>query len=177
MRKKDILGNFSNNPDMKFTHSIRKISENPAEYAALITFLPGCKDKIIVEEGRQIQWAGAGYKMLMYLPIDEKWCLSTYYTPDNELLFWYFDISRGNFIDEYGMPCTDDIFLDLAIQPNGKKITLDADELQDALDNGEVTEDDFSNAYAVHNKLVNSKWSDVDFLIQLSNKILLEVSV
>jgi len=177
MRKKDILGNFSNNPDMKFIHSIRKISENPAEYAALITFLPGCKNKIIEEEGKQIQWAGAGYKMLMYLPIDEKWCLSTYYTPDNELLFWYFDISRGNFIDEYGMPCTDDIFLDLAIQPNGKKITLDANELQDALDSGEVTEEDFSNAHVVHDQLIDSKWSDVDFLIQLSNKILLEVSV
>jgi len=110
MRKKDILCNFSENPDIVFAHSMRKLTGKTNEYSALITFLRGCKDKFVEHDGKQIQWAGTDYKLLMYLPVSEKWCLSAYYSPDNELNFWYFDISRKNFVDEHSMPCTDDVF-------------------------------------------------------------------
>ena len=174
MRKKDILCNFNENPDIVFTHSIRKITGKIDKYTALITFLPSCKDKFVEHEGRQIQWAGSDFKMLMYLPISEKWCLSAYYTPDGELTFWYFDISRKNFVDEHGMPCTDDVFLDLVITPNGQTITLDEDELQEGLDKGEISKQDFDDAYIVHDQIKNSKWSNVDFLTEVSDKLLLE---
>jgi len=174
VRKKNILGNFTENPDMLFTYSIRKTLGKANEYSALINFLPGCKNKFVEAVGQQIQWAGEDYKILMYLPIRESWCLSAYYSPNDELLFWYFDISRKNFIDEYGMPCTDDIYLDLAITPTGQALTLDEDELQEALDNGEITSEDFNNAYRVHDQIKNSKWSNVDFLNEISRKLLLE---
>ena len=174
MRKKDILCNFTENSDIVFAHSMRKLVGKTNEYSALITFLRGCKDKFVELDGKQIQWAGTDYKMLMYLPVSEKWCLSAYYTPDDKLTFWYFDISRKNFVDEHDMPCIDDVFLDLVITPTGEKITLDEDELQEAFNEGIVSQEDVDNAYAVHDQIKNSKWSNVDFLGEISKKLLLE---
>jgi len=174
MRKKDILCNFSENPDIVFAHSMRKLAGKTNEYSALITFLRGCKDKFVELDGKQIQWAGTDYKMLMYLPVSEKWCLSAYYTPDDKLTFWYFDISRKNFVDEHDMPCIDDVFLDLVITPTGEKITLDEDELQEAFNEGIVSQEDVDNAYAVHDQIKNSKWSNVDFLNEISRRLMLE---
>ena len=103
----------------------------------------------------------------MYLPLDEFWCITAFYNPQDELLEWYFDISKGNFIDETGIPCTDDIFLDLVVLPDGKTITIDADELQEALDKNEITVDDYNHAYRVRDQILNSKWISVDFLKEL----------
>ena len=174
MRKKDILCNLTEKPDLVFSHSIKKLADKNNEYTAFITFLPACKDKFVEVAGHQVQWAGSGFKMLMYLPISEKWCLTAYYSPKMDLRFWYFDISRKNFIDENGMPCTDDVFLDLVITPEGGTITLDEDELQEGFDKGDISKEDFDNAYVVHGQILNSKWNNVDYLNEISSKLLLE---
>jgi len=174
MRKKDIINIFSDKFGMTFSHSIRKNTEK-SEYSVLVKCLSGCKDMFVESAfGQKIQWAGSDFKILLYLPICENWCLSAYYSPDNEMLFWYFDISRKNLIDEDGMLCMDDIFLDLVIQPDGQTITLDEDELHEALEKGEITKVDFDNAYIVHDQIKNSNWSNADFLNEISSKLLLE---
>ena len=170
MRKKGILGNFVINQDVKYTHQMKQLDEGI--YAALITFLPGTRELFDKDEWSGICLASAGYKWLMYLPLDEFWCLSAYYTSNGELLGWYFDISKGNFLDEEGIPCTDDIFLDLAISFDGQTVTLDADELQEALDNNEISLEDYRHAYKIHDQILNSKWNDPDFLTELSEKLM-----
>ena len=173
MRKKGILGNFIKNPGVICSHLIKKLDGEAEAYAALIEFLPGCRELKSEINGSQICLAGAGYKWLMYLPMNEYWCLSAYYTPDNELIGWYFDISTRNYLDGDGTPCTDDIFLDIAISADGHIATLDADELQDALDKGEIACDDFNHAYKIHDQIKNSEWVDVNFLKKLFDKLLL----
>ena len=174
MRKKDIVNVFSDKFGITFSHSIRTNTKK-SEYSVLVKCLSDCTDMFVESAfGQQIQWAGSGFTILLYLPICENWCLSAYYSPDNEMLFWYFDISRRNFIDEHGMPCIDDIFLDLVIFPDGQTLTLDADELQEALDKDEISKEDFDNAYAVHDQIKDSKWSNVDFLNEVCKKLLLE---
>jgi len=172
MRKKDILGSFVKNPNVLYTHAIKKLTSEAEAYSALIEFLPGCRELHVDDGGRQVCLAGPGYKWLMYLPLREKWCVNTFYTPENELIDWYFDISKGNFLDEHGMPCTDDLFLDLVIHPDGSNLTLDADELQDALEKKEITIDEYHFAYEVREEILNSRWSDVDFLTELSERLL-----
>ena len=172
MRKKDILGNFVKNPNVVYEHSIKKLTDESEAYSALITFLPGCRELHVNTDGITHCLAGAGYKWLMYLPLHENWCITVFYDPDGKLLEWYFDISKGNFYDENNMPCIDDIFLDLVIMPDGKVITIDADELQEAFDKNEITKDDYEHAYKVRDGIINSKWNDVEFLSRFSDKLL-----
>jgi predicted RNA-binding protein associated with RNAse of E/G family len=126
----------------------------------IICFSPGSRELRVNDDGKELLLAGNGYKWLMYLPMDEPWCITAFYNPGNELLEWYFDISKGNFLDENGTPCIDDIFLDLVIMPNGNAITIDADELQDALDRCEISREDFDHAYQVRDSILLSKWND-----------------
>ena len=128
-------------------------------------------------DGKRLFLAAGGYEWLMYLPLSENWCLNTFYTPGNEILSWYFDISKGNFLDENGMPCTDDIFLDLIIYPDGQTLTVDADELQEALDKQEITVDDYNHAYAVRDQILASKWNNVGLLKKLSDELLIECNM
>jgi len=173
MRKKDILGNFITNPNILFSNSpIKKLDGEHEAYTAIITFEPGSEALIVDCDGEQIQLAGPGFKWLMYLPMGEYWSLTAFYSPTGELLEFYFDITRSNFIDERGTPCIDDIFLDLVVLPNGKVVTIDADELQDALDKGEITQQEFDNAYAVHDQIKASKWGNAEFLKQHCGKLL-----
>ena len=176
MRKKNILGNFIKNANVHYSHTpVKKIAGEHEAYTALITFLPNCRELRVNCDGKEMHLAGPGYKWLMYLPMNEKWCITAFYYPDNELLEWYFDISRCNFVDEHGMPCIDDIFLDLVVLPNGKAVTVDADELQEALDKGEITPEDFDKAYKVHDEIINSRRSDVNYLYRLCCKLLLHI--
>lgn len=174
MRKKDILGNFVKNPNVLYSHSIKKLIGKIEGYSALINFLPGSRELHVNNDGEQHCLAGIGYKWLMYLPLSENWCITAFYNPNNELLEWYFDISKGNFLDENGMHCIDDIFLDLVILPDGRTVTIDADELQEALDKEEITIDDYNHAYKVHDQILKSKWNNVDLLTGLCNELLSE---
>jgi len=54
-----------------------------------------------------------------------------------------------------------------------EKVTLDAGELQEALDSGKITRDDFDHAYRVHDQIKDSEWVDVGFLQVLCQKLLL----
>jgi len=175
VRKKDILQNLTKNPSVKFSYSpIRKHIEECEAYTTLVTFLPGSGVVKVGHGENEKQLSGPDFKWLMYLPIGECWCFTALYDPNNTWLEWYFDISRNNFIDEEGIPCIDDVFLDLVILPDGQAVTVDADELREALDKGVISTEDFENAYAVHDKLKNSKWSNAKYLKDFCNKLLIE---
>jgi predicted RNA-binding protein associated with RNAse of E/G family len=157
-----------------YSCSVKELTGGTAAYSALIRFLPGCRELYVDNHGERVCLAGKGYQWLMYLPLEECWCLNAFYSPEGTLLQWYFDISKGNFLDEDKMPCIDDIFLDLVILPDGEAITIDADELQEALDSGVITRDDFNHAYRIHDEILKSKWKDADFLKHFSDQLLLE---
>jgi len=172
MRKKDIQS-YAGKNETAGSHAIIKLSGEADTYAALLTYLPGTKELWVDCDGERLCLARAGYKWLVYLPMDKHWCLTAFYNADNELFEWYFDITRSNFLDEDGTPCIDDLYLDLVVFPDKRVITLDADELQDALDNGVITQDDFNHAYTIHDQLKGSEWVDVEFLKRLCDKLML----
>jgi len=173
MRKKDILGNYVKNPDVLYVYEIKKVAGEAEAYTALITFLEGSRELYVEDGGKEVCLSGAGYKWLVYMPMDEYWCMTAFFAPNGELFEWYFDISKGNFVDEEGMPCTDDMYLDLVVvAADGRMVTLDVEELQEALDKGEITVDNYNHAYAVHDHIKSSKWSDVDFLNELTGNLM-----
>ena len=57
----------------------------------------------------------------------------------NDLLQIYFDITNGNCLEDPENPCFDDLYLDIVMEPDGALHVLDQDELDDALNTGEIT--------------------------------------
>jgi len=55
---------------------------------------------------------------------------------------WYIDICKTQGVTEQQVPWFDDLFLDIVVLPGGETLLLDEDELEEALDEGQITERD-----------------------------------
>ena len=71
----------------------------------------------------------------------------------NEVIEWYFDISRRIGI-ENGIPYEDDLYLDVVVKPNGEIFLLDEDELKEAYDRLEINETEYQEAKKIANELI-----------------------
>ena len=52
------------------------------------------------------------------------------------------DIAKNTDFTEKGVPYIDDLYLDVVMYPSGKIKIIDQDELQEALDCGDITKND-----------------------------------
>lgn len=172
MKRKDLTGGGWLNPAFLYDCLTKSLSGKYEGYSALQTFLPGTRESYTSDSGEPQRLCGAGYRWLSYQPMEESFAVVAFYDPQGQLLRWYFDISRRNYLDEQGVPCRDDLYLDLVILPDGRAITKDADELREALDKGDITARDYDHAWAVQDHILGSRWRDVDFLTTLSNTLL-----
>jgi predicted RNA-binding protein associated with RNAse of E/G family len=121
------------------------------------------KDYCIVDDG---------YTWLQCLPAYGNYSLTTMYNKNKEIVQWYFDITKQNGIDENGMPFFDDLYLDVVVLPSSEILLLDEDELQDALNNSEITRDDYDLAYKEAKMLMEGMASDIEELSIFCNKYL-----
>jgi predicted RNA-binding protein associated with RNAse of E/G family len=115
-----------------------------------------------------------GYKGLIFLPDDANWCVSVIYNTSNEVVEWYFDITKVNSINEQGIPFYDDLYLDIVVSPDFKVLILDEDELKEALDSKEITQSDYEMAYNTCNKILKELIPNKDFLISFFRKYLVQ---
>lgn len=172
MRKKDINGNYVKRPEARYTSVIKKIGGQHPGHSSLIYFLEGTSKLIINENSIDLCLSDDGYKQLNYLPDNKNWCMTAMYNRHGEIIEWYFDVTKSNFIDNNGIPCMDDLFLDIVLFPNGDIIILDEDELQEALTKGEIGQEEYQFAYRICDKLINSEFLDIEFILLFSNKLL-----
>lgn len=172
MRKKDIDGSYVKRPGVKCT-SVRKEIDGGVHqgHSSLICFLDGTERLIVDENGTNLCLSDGGYRWLNYLPNSENWCMTAMYDQHGQIIEWYFDITKSNFT-ENGVPCMDDLFLDIVVFPSGEIIILDEDELSEALIGGEITQDEFQFAYHVCDHLMNTGILDVGFLVPFSRELL-----
>ncbi len=84
--------------------------------------------------------ADTGYTWLQLGPDRGGWWLTVMYDAKGELVQYYFDITLRNFIAEDGEPRFVDLFLDVVMDPAGRWVLLDQDELCDAWTAGNITE-------------------------------------
>lgn len=174
MRKKDIDGNYVKRSKANYQSVRKKVEGQYQGYSSLITFLDGNKKDIVKADGKEYCLAADGYKWLNYILDNENWCLTAMYNNQGEIVEWYFDITKSNFIDENGNPCIDDLYLDIVLFPSGETLILDEDELLDALNNGEITKLEYDFAYQILNKIIKSELVDVAFISSLSQLLLSE---
>ncbi len=111
------------------------------------------------------------YEWIEVYPSNENYAITIMYDNKGNLIEWYFDISKKIGI-ENGIPYEDDLYLDLVIMPNGERIVIDEDELLNAKENGDITQEDVKLAYEVLQKLDNKYVNKFNELINLTNYLL-----
>ena len=98
------------------------------------------------------------------------------YNNKKEIIEWYFDIAReiGN---ENGCPYEDDLYLDVVVNPNGEILLLDEDELKEAFDRLEVSQETYDMAYNEANNLMEKLKGNKDKLEKFTNRYLKDLEV
>lgn len=156
---------------MKINYADRRNDKNILDKSFSITDSPNLKfagkigliklnqvaDKFIAKrpDGKADTVIDSGYKILTYFPEKDLFCCSVSFDKENNIVQWYFDILKTNTMCDDGIPCGEDMFLDVVMLPNGEFYTLDEDELGEALNNKLITEKEFHEAYANKNKVEN----------------------
>ncbi len=88
----------------------------------------------------------------------------------HNIIQWYFDISEKYELTEDGIPFYDDLFLDIVVLTTGEVILLDEEELEEALNNKEITEKQYGDAKEQAKELI--VWINKNFekLYELTKK-------
>ena len=110
-----------------------------------------------------------GCKWLSILPGEENFCITVMMGSESEILLWYIDMIAGQGMDEDGIPYFMDLYLDLVVYPDGTIIIDDMDELEEALSNGDITQQQYAMAVSTSDKLIKQSLS---YLTGLTNRCL-----
>ena len=173
MERRKYLGQY-NKPWIKsYASKIARVDEvNLKGYVSLIKIQEVNFPFMAGEKGAEICIANNGYSELTFLPDNENWMLSTIYNNKNDIVEWYFDVTRKNAIDENDNPYCDDLYLDAALMPDGHVLIFDEDELLDALNAGNIIQQDYAMAYSVVQKLRDDSFFEVTYMEKLCAQLL-----
>ena len=100
--------------------------------------------------------ADVGYQWLQIAPEGCHWWLTVMYDAQGALVQSYFDMTRENDFSNPDDPSFTDLFLDVVIPADGAPYVLDQDELQAALDAGEITRAEYDMAQAAAEEIINA---------------------
>lgn len=96
-----------------------------------------------------------GFSWLQHFPVDEPhYALTTMFDAQGRVVQWYFDLCRAHGVGARGIPWYDDLYLDIVIAPPDGPVLLDADELADALRDGEIAPADHDLAWREARRLL-----------------------
>ncbi|MCH4887845.1 DUF402 domain-containing protein [Acidaminobacter sp. JC074] len=115
-----------------------------------------------------------GYKCMMYLPVDEYWCLSVFMDEVGSIIEWYFDMTKENVVNK--RPYFIDSYLDIAVSADGYVAVLDQDELEEAYINQVITKEERDRAYEtchmIQEKIIPDKVFMHDFFHEEFHKMI-----
>jgi uncharacterized protein len=98
--------------------------------------------------------ADAGFTWLHYLRDAAKHVITAMHDPSGAIAQWYIDIVLEHGFDDRGVPYFDDLYLDIVVSPDGRFEVQDANELEDALKAGVISQAQFDLAWRETNRLV-----------------------
>lgn len=131
--------------------------------------LQNIENPLIVNNGKEtVCIKDNDYEWIEVYPENGKYAITIMFDDNNNLIEWYFDISKNIGI-ENGIPYEDDLYLDMVITPNGEKLVIDEDELLEARDKGDITQEDVDSAYQTLSELEEKYVNNIQELIKLTN--------
>lgn len=123
-------------------------------YVALLTFDLVGKPGWLAYAGQRLLIADDGYCWLQYYPQDAHYALTATFDARDEFVYWYIDIVKAHGPGDDGIPWYDDLYLDIIILADGAIHVLDADELDEALSEGKITQEEWQLAWDETNRLL-----------------------
>lgn len=93
------------------------------------------------------------YQWLTIMPKNDYYCLTVMMNENREMQVCYIDMIDEQGYDEEGVPYFYDLYLDLVVYPNGIVIEDDMDELQEALQKSDITQQQYEQALLTSEKL------------------------
>ncbi len=120
--------------------------------------------------GQDIVMCDKGIQWLSILPEDEFYCITAMINEDGKIILWYIDMLADHEIDADGVLCFDDLYLDLIVHLDGSIKVDDMDELEEALANHDITQEQFDLAIATGNKLREGILSEINSFIEYTDR-------
>ncbi len=120
-------------------------------------------------QGEDITVCDKGLKWLSILPKEDYYCITAMLNEKGEALLWYIDMIAGQGV-EAGVPYFDDLYLDLVVFPDGTIKVDDLDELEEALENKEITDGQFHLAVETAKWLQEGLLSDMERFQKFTRK-------
>lgn len=109
-----------------------------------------------------------GYYVLEIIPKIGHVAMRLFLNEKKEPVEYYFDIIKNSGIDEQTkIPYFNDLYLDITLLPNGEVNIIDEDELEEALEEKDITEEDYELVMQTKDKLLKE--------IEKGNNPLLEI--
>lgn len=109
------------------------------------------------------------YKWLGIYPKGQKYCITVMFDNNWKLLQWYFDIAKDICKYDSGVPYIEDLYLDIVLLPNGNHYMIDEDELEQALSENIITQNEYNMAYDIANRINNSLDNNFDKIKDFTN--------
>ena len=107
----------------------------------------------VADEDKMVLIADDNYSWLQIALKDQYFWITAMFDTVGNLLQVYFDISNGTVFDEPENPCFEDLYLDIVLTGDGRLQILDKEELEEALQNGVISEEKYQHAMLECEKL------------------------
>ena len=125
--------------------------------------------------GQSIVFIDNGYYIVEFTPLEQFYNVRVFLDRNAEVLGYYFDISRGNGM-ENNVPYYDDLYLDIIHCPADDSFTMidDEDELLEALNTGKITREEFDLANEACSKLFEEIQANENIFVNMDKKELIQ---
>ena len=113
--------------------------------------------------------ADSGYAWVQHVPDGTPYVQLAAFDERGELVQWYLDIVARTGVDERGVPWYEDLYLDIVVSPSGETLLLDVDELDQALERGDISSAQYDFAWRQASSLLDALELDLFPLLWLSD--------
>ena len=107
----------------------------------------------VADEDKMVLIADNGYSWVQVALKDQYFWLTSMFDTEGRLLQVYFDICKGILFEEPENPCFDDMYLDIVLTRDGRLYVLDQEELEEARQEGVISEEEYQHAMVECDKL------------------------
>lgn len=159
---------------LKSNSKLEKINIDGVEVYIYGIYIEKANKKFEVEQnGNNYMILDDGYTWIQILPLNEHYSITISFDENKNVIQWYIDITNMNAIDDEKKPFFDDLYIDIVISKNGDMTLKDEDELNEALNNNEITSEQYKMAYREARIFMDKiKQNGIDYLMDISKKAL-----